>query len=273
MDKNKSSHRFYLTFIFIILAVIVTIFVLGTRYASKTENVNAKVAKVEAEKDDEIAEIKEKDEKQIAKLEEKIAKPEEEIAELRDQAVLLEKISKTISTEELEFEINKIGELATVEYWYTDASKFSDQAQIKDFKIPFTKNSFIATWSGTIKAGIDLEKIECTVDEKNKTITISLPKSEILSNEFDSGSLEVIDETNNVLNNISVDDFNTFLENNKDAMKEKAIQKGLLEKADANARAIIENSLLSNTVINQNYELIIETKEETEKTTETSETA
>lgn len=202
-----------------------------------------------------------------------MAELEEENNRLKEEGAIIEEVSKTIAVQELEFEINKIDELATVEYIYTDASKFSDQAQLKKFNIPFTKKSFIARWSGTIKAGIDLKDISYDIDNDNMIITILLPCAEILSNEIDQNSFETLDESNNIFNQIEVEDVSSFIDTNKDFIKDKAIQCGLLEKADANARAIIENSLLSNTVINQNYELIIETKEETEKTTETSETA
>lgn len=190
-----------------------------------------------------------------------------EIERLLNDAVLLEKVSKTISTEEIESTIKEIGELATVEYIYTDASKFEDSNKIKDFNVPFTKKSFIVKWSGTIKAGIKLEDIKTEIDESEKTITVYIPKSKILSHTHDPNGFEILDESNNIFNPIEVDDVNTFTVDNDKFTEQKAIDKGLLEKADANAKATIESVLKSNAVISENYDVVIKGSDDTEETT------
>lgn len=195
-----------------------------------------------------------------------------EVQEMLDQAVLLEKVSKTITTKELESTMEKIGELATIEYIYTDAGKFEDNNKIKGFNVPFTKKSFIIKWSGTIKAGIKLEDIKTEIDERDKKITVYIPKSEILSHTHDSDGFEILDESNNIFNPIEVDDVNTFTVDNDKFTEQKAVDKGLLEKADANAKSIIENSLLANAVVSENYELNVIISDETEETEKTEET-
>ena len=197
-------------------------------------------------------------------------KAKAEVQEMLDEAVLLEKVSKTITTEEIESTMEKIGELATIEYIYTDAGKFEDSNQIKGFNIPFTKKSFIIKWSGTIKAGINLEDVKTEIDEGDKKITVYIPESEILSHTHDPNGFEILDESNNIFNPIEVDDVNTFTVDNDRFTEQKAIDKGLLEKADANAKAIIENSILSNAIVSENYELNVIVSNETEETEETT---
>ena len=197
-------------------------------------------------------------------------KAKAEVQEMLDEAVLLEKVSKTITTEEIESTMEQIGELATIEYIYTDAGKFEDSNQIKGFNIPFTKKSFIIKWSGTIKAGINLEDVKTEIDEGDKKITVYIPESEILSHTHDPNGFEILDESNNIFNPIEVDDVNTFTVDNDRFTEQKAIDKGLLEKADANAKAIIENSILSNAIVSENYELNVITSDETEETDETT---
>lgn len=280
--KTKEKKTLTKSIVLLVLAVVLImgIFIFGCvfmNYKNKSDVVEASVNASEK-----VAEMKEKNEKEISKLEKKMAKKDEEISELEkevnellDQAVLLSKVSKTITVEELSFEINKIGELATVEYLYTNAGVFENHRHIKDLQVPFTESSFVAKWSGIIKAGIDLEKIKTEIDEDNKIITILLPKSEILSNEFDNKSFEVVDESNNILNQIKVEEVNEFIAENKDNIIKEVIDKGFLEKADINAKAIIENSLLSNTVINENYTLNVvmsDVSEETALNTSTTNT-
>lgn len=190
------------------------------------------------------------------------AEAKAEVQELLDKAVLLEKVSKTITTEELKSEMKKIGELATIEYIYTDASKFEDNNQLWGINVPLTKKSFIVRWSGTIKAGIELENIKTEIDEDNKKIIIYLPKPKILSHTHDNESFEVLDESNNIFNPIKVEDINTFTSDNDWFIERRAKDKGLIEKADQNAKMIIENSLKSNIKINQNYEIVIKSVSE-----------
>lgn len=181
-----------------------------------------------------------------------IEKQSQEITELLDQAVVLEKVNKTVTVDELAFEINKIGELATIEYVYTNAGKFTDGEWL-------AKKSFIARWDGVIKAGINLDNINYDIDESDKTITVTLPKAEILSHEVDTDNFETLDESKNIFNQIKVDDVNSFISENQYFMEDKAISKGLLEKAEENAKAIIENGLMANIIINENYTLVIKT--------------
>jgi hypothetical protein len=117
-------------------------------------------------------------------------------------------------------EINDIGELATVEYLFTDAAKYSESMQYDGWDIPFTEKSFVLKWNGVIKAGVDLKRIRITVDEQNKNITVSMPAAKILSYEVDNDSIEVLDERDNIFNSISVDDKTRFDATTEDAMKQ-----------------------------------------------------
>lgn len=176
--------------------------------------------------------------------------------------VMGEKVSNVITLEEVESRINDIGELSTVEYLYSDAGKFTDAHQIKDFNIPLTTKSFIVKWDGSIKAGIDLAKLKVNINEDSKTIVMHLPKAEILSHEIDENSLQTLDETKNIFNPISVDDVATFIGESKDYMEEKAVKNGLLDKAIDNVQTVIKEQLNLNSIISENYTLRFEITEE-----------
>ena len=51
---------------------------------------------------------------------------------------VVDPISPTISLDIINAELKEIGELATMEYMYTNAAKFSDAKKIKNWNIPFT---------------------------------------------------------------------------------------------------------------------------------------
>ena len=63
----------------------------------------------------------------------------DEIQDMMDNPVLLEPVAPKIDLDLLHSEIVDIGELATLEYLFTDAARFSDSKQIKNWNIPFTE--------------------------------------------------------------------------------------------------------------------------------------
>ena len=164
---------------------------------------------------------------------------ESQIKDLMEQPIVVNPIAPFIALDTIYEEIQGIGELATVEYLFTDAAIFTDSKQIGNWNIPFTQKSFTIKWNGTIKAGIQIEQIEIHVDQDNAIITITLPASQILSYEVDNESVEVLDEKNNIFNKITIQDKIELDIATEKAMIERAIQSGLLENALENAEDII----------------------------------
>lgn len=187
-----------------------------------------------------------------------IIQQEQQIEELTETPVLVNTIAPQIQLDVINSEIQEIGELATVEYLFTDAAKFSDSKQIKNWNIPFTEKSFIVKWDGIIKAGVDVSKISVSVQERDSIICVKMPVATILSYGVDNESMEVLDESNNVFNKISVNDKIKLDAKTESAMKERAIENGLLEKAQTSAQTIITNLLNANPAINGNYTIQFE---------------
>ena len=61
------------------------------------------------------------------------------------------------------------------------------------------------TYEGEVQLGIDLTKADIAV--RGDTIAITLPPVEVLSNAIDEKSIEVYNESKNVFNPISVNDY------------------------------------------------------------------
>ena len=86
-----------------------------------------------------------------------------------------------ITSDLLSQQIQGISELASVEYNYTNMGKYENQATFYGWKVPFTTKSFILSYDGKIKAGIDMSLVEVHMSGKN--INISIPEAKILSHE------------------------------------------------------------------------------------------
>lgn len=196
---------------------------------------------------------KENAEAEIAELKAMIEEQDEKIQELIETPIVVSPVNPEIKLDIIYSEIKSISELATMEYLFTDAAEFSDSRQIKTWNIPFTEKSFILKWDGVIKAGVKLDLVTIEVNQDEKKITVSVPTAEILSYQIDTESVEILDEKDNIFNKISVDDKIKFDAATEEAMKQRAIENGLLEKAQANAEDILLRLLQANPAIGTEY--------------------
>lgn len=146
-----------------------------------------------------------------------------------------------ISGETIRYSMANIGKLCTAEYSYTHVERVNSSREIIGFKIPFTSATFIYSYDGTIMAGIDFAKILINKNDIEKIITVTLPDVEIISSDVDQDSFTLYDEKNNIFNPISVTDVTDSFSNLKNEEEKKAIEKGLLDKARANAVVLVEN--------------------------------
>lgn len=156
----------------------------------------------------------------------------EEILDIKEEVV--------VTGEMIRENLSDIGELATEEYSFTQVETYDSQKERKGIKIPFTKTSFVYSYDGTIKAGIDFSKVLVTKDDVEKLVVITLPKAEILSTEIDYDSFQVYDEKTSIFNPVSVTDVNDSNADLMDRAVEKALDKGVLKKAEDNAKTVVK---------------------------------
>lgn len=184
------------------------------------------------------------------KYEDTIKELEEEVSRLSDPVAVFEEASKEVDIRAINSEIQDIGELATVEYLYTDAGKFEDPKKLFGKNIPFTTKSFIVKWDGCIKAGVDISQVTAEVNDTDKEIIVHIPNAKILSHEIDNDSIETLDEKDGLFNPVKVEDVREFDATSKDAMEQRAIENGILDKAFENAKDIIEK-LIDNDIVKE----------------------
>ena len=134
-------------------------------------------------------------------------------------------------------QIQNISELAVVEYNYTNMGKFENQLDFYGWAVPLTKKSFIISYDGQIKAGVDMTQM--AADIKDNKIVMTLPMPRILSHEIDMESLKVFDESHNIFNPISITDYQQFSLDQQAAAEQKAIDDGLLEAAREKTEIVI----------------------------------
>lgn len=186
----------------------------------------------------------------------------DKLEEQRKRSSLVDPVSPTITLDIINTELNGISELATMEYLYTNSAKYTDAKHFKDWDIPFTGKSFILQWDGVIKAGVKMEEVVARIDEYQKVITVVLPPVEILSHDPDEKSVEVLDQNNGLFNQVTVEDKVKFDADMTEEMEQRAIDNGLLEKAQENAESVIANMLYAIPGVQGTYQVQFETRAE-----------
>lgn len=166
-----------------------------------------------------------------------------------------------ISGEVIESGLHNIGKLCTAEYYYTHVEHYDSSKKFHDFEIPFTSSSFIYSYEGKVLAGIDFERITIEKDEAAKSIVVGIPHAEIVSSDVDQDSFELYDEKNSVFNPIEVKDVTDSFADLKNSEEKKAVDNGLLERAEENATRLIEN-LIRGSYKAVDYEIKIEFSED-----------
>jgi len=189
---------------------------------------------------------------------------EDEFENRSDPAVVYKEVSKEVDIRLINAKIQDIGELATVEYLYTDAGKFEEPARMfgRDIPFSFTTKSFIVKWDGSIKAGVDISKVTAEVNEETKEIVVRMPKAGILSHEIKEESIETLDEKNGLFNKIKIEDIRGFDVISKGAMEQRAVENGILDKAFVNAEGIISRLVDTGAVEELGYTITFEVIEE-----------
>lgn len=153
----------------------------------------------------------------------------------------LVQVEKEITATIIQDGLNDMGVLITQEYYFTEVVSFSSMKQLFGLNLGFTESSYLGTYDGTVTAGIDFREIRIEKDDQLMKVTVHLPGSSVQYIDIDPNSFVLYDETSGIGNPISVTDFNRSLIELENNAETKAIEKGLLGKADENARAMIRN--------------------------------
>lgn len=155
----------------------------------------------------------------------------------------LVEVEKVISSEMLQDGLNEMGVLVTEEYYFTEVMSFSSVKKFlkTEITLGFTESSYLASYDGVVTAGTDFTGITVEKDEAASRITIHIPPAEIRSVTIDPESFELYSEKVGLGNPLSAEDFNTSLIELENSARTKALDRGLLERADENARNVIGN--------------------------------
>jgi len=140
-------------------------------------------------------------------------------------------------------QILSIGELATLEYDYTNVINSKTSSETKGWSIPGTKKSFIAMFDGTMKLGIDLSDISVDANEDTQSIIIIIPKAKILSHEIHMDTFETLNEKTGLFSRYHIGEDIEQLKLEQQALEDKvndASKSDMLTRAENDAVKMLQ---------------------------------
>ena len=167
-------------------------------------------------------------------------------------------VEKEITAEILTDGLRDMGLLVTEEYAFTEVVSFSSIKKIFNVEVGITESSYLAGYDGIVTAGIDFSSVQVEKDEPAGRITVTLPAAQITGVDIDPESFVLYAEKIRPWNPISAEDFNASLVELEAKAREKALERGVLTRADANARQIVCN-FITGLVGSEGYSIEIKT--------------
>ncbi len=158
----------------------------------------------------------------------------------------------TTSIDTVEEGLRNMGFLITQEYYFTQVEKYSKEKTILNL---FPADSeFSYSYEGCVTAGIDFNRISLTRDEQTKSIIVDIPPSEIKNVDIDTSTFQVFSEKDSIWNPINLEDYNISLTEFEENAKNKALENGILQRSDEQAKTLITN-FIENSPSTSGYEV------------------
>lgn len=148
----------------------------------------------------------------------------------------------TVST--LQAIVNRASDLITTRYHYQDACSKESAKSFRKLKLPFTTSKVVFTYKGCVSLGIDLSKVQYDIDNDRMEIVVVIPDIEVLADEIDDNSFEIVDEKNSLFNPQELDDYATLMaELKKEKETEVLADSELMEEVQQNTQSVLKEFL------------------------------
>ncbi len=154
-----------------------------------------------------------------------------------------DKVLISTSSETIRDGLANMGVLMTQEYYFTQVETYTKEKNI--FIIIPSSSGFMYSYDGAVLAGVDFTTIGIETDEDRKVITVDMPASEIQAVTIDRDTFKVYSEKESLWNSLKLEDYNISLAEFEETAKQKALDSGILERSDEQARKLVSEFIVS----------------------------
>ena len=162
--------------------------------------------------------------------------------------------SQSSHTSLIQERVVELSELTTLKYEYSKAMVRRDGKNIPLTDIRFAETIKLIEYSGYLKAGSDLSKVEAAYDEEAEQVTVRVPKAKVLDNVVELEKMKIEDMKGNIFLDPPTQQIIDDISDEKKKFEEEKISQGFLKEADKRTEEILK-SFLS---FNEDNEIIIE---------------
>ena len=145
------------------------------------------------------------------------------------------------------FELKNIGELATQAGYFTTVQtvKLTREADLKvvKFTVPLSEATYVFSYDGVVRAGLNFSDIDLNIDDEHKTITVKLPETKILSTTLDKKSFQQYTGGGNLMSQLTPNEISEGRDLVCQKAEKTAIENGILGEARENAKVLIKEFL------------------------------
>jgi len=145
----------------------------------------------------------------------------------------------------------ELSEWTTLKYEYSNViisrtDKNFNLFGLGDLDFDYAEAIKLIEYSGYLKAGTDLSKLQMTYNEETKQLLVRVPKSQILDNVVETEKTRVEDIKGTIFSDypsqVIFDEINV----NKQQLEEEKISQGFLDEADKRVESLLTSFLNSN---------------------------
>ena len=162
----------------------------------------------------------------------------------------------------VDFGFKDVGVLVTQE-WYGRIVEVAtkDRKLFNVISIPFTESKLVFSIDVEVLAGVNFEEIEYDIkkEEGTKEVLVKLPHAYVYKKYIVENTYESYVDSESWFTNINAEEQQTLRDKVTEEGAKKAVELGILDKADKNAENIIRNMIKSNEVT-RDYEVKFEYK-------------
>src|SRR5690606_13122621 len=142
----------------------------------------------------------------------------------------------------------------TLKYEYSKAMVNRDDKKILLTDIRFAETIKLVEYTGYLKAGSDLSKVEVAYDEVGKQVTVKVPKAKVLDNVVELENMKIEDVKANIFSDPPTQKIIEDINNEKKKFEEAKIEQGFLMEAAKRTEEVLKSFLKSD----EENEIIVE---------------
>lgn len=156
--------------------------------------------------------------------------------------------NKESETSLMQERLVELSEWTTLRYEYSNViiSRTDKTLTVLGADINFAETIKLIEYSGYLKAGTDMSKVQISFESDSKKIIARVPRSKILDNVVDTNSVKVEDVVGNIFSDYHTQIIFDEINSNKEQIENEKISQGFLDEADLRIKELLTSFLIAN---------------------------